>query len=154
MTQRIVLDTDMGSDVDDALCLALALASPEIELSAVTNVGRESRLRAQVSRKLLELAGYAGIPVHAGCRVPVLAGETFNWFGHEGLGILDPSEEPPLESEHAVDALLRLFDEGNDLELVAIGPLTNIAVALMKDPDLAGRVRRLTIMGGHVRGAA
>ena len=57
---RIVLDTDMGSDVDDALCLALALASPEIELAAITNVGAESRLRAQITRRLLELAGRTG----------------------------------------------------------------------------------------------
>jgi purine nucleosidase len=148
---RVVLDTDMGSDVDDALCLALALGSPEIDLAAVTCVGREARTRAQVARRLLELGGRPDVPVYAGCRVPVLAGNGFNWFSHEGEGILETGDEPKVESEHAVDALLRLFDAEDDLELVAIGPLTNLAVALMKEPDLAGRVRRLTVMGGHVR---
>jgi purine nucleosidase len=154
MKRPIVLDTDFASDVDDALALALALASPELELVAVTTVGHESRLRARVAKKLLELAGRGEVPVYAGCRVPVLAGDGFNGFGHEGVGILEPGEEPPIESEHAVDALLRLFGARRELELVAIGPLTNLAVALMKDPDLAGRVRRLTVMGGHIRSVA
>jgi len=147
----VILDTDMGSDVDDALALALALASPEVDVLAITHVGRESRSRAQITEKLLELAGRSEIPVHAGCRVPVLGGNTFNWFGHEGEGILEPGQDPPVDEEHAIDAILRLSLMHSDLEVVAVGPLTNLAVALMKDPDLAGRIRRLTIMGGHLR---
>ena len=81
MKRAIVLDTDMGSDVDDALCLALALASPELEIVGITNVGREAHLRARVTRRLLELARRTEIPVFAGCRVPLLAGSGFNWFG-------------------------------------------------------------------------
>ncbi len=153
MARRIVLDTDMASDVDDALCLALALASPELELVAITHVGRESRLRARVSRRLLELAGREEIPVYAGCRLPVLGGEGFNWFGHEGVGILEPEREPAIEEEHAVSALARLLRAHDDLELVAVGPLTNLAVSLMLDPDLVARIRGLTLMGGHVRRA-
>jgi purine nucleosidase len=57
MRHRIVLDTDIGSDADDALCLALALAAPEIELVAVTHVTGDTRLRAAISRRLLDLAG-------------------------------------------------------------------------------------------------
>ncbi len=151
MKRAIVLDTDMASDVDDALCLALALAAPELELVAVTNVGRESRLRARVSRRLLELAGRTDVPVFAGCRVPLLAGNGYNWFGHEGEGILEPGVEPPLEPAHAVDALLELSRARPGIELVAVGPLTNVAVALAKDPDLAARVGRLWVMGGHLR---
>jgi len=151
MTRALVLDTDMGSDVDDALCLALALASPEIELLAVTNVGRESVLRARVAKKLAALAGRPELPVFAGCRVPLLAGAGFNWFGHEGEGILEPGDEPPVELAHAVDALLALSLSRPGLEIVAVGPLTNLAVALAKDPDFAARVGRLTIMGGHLR---
>jgi purine nucleosidase len=150
----LVLDTDMGSDVDDALCLALALASPELELVAVTNVGRESALRARISKKLLELAGRPDVPVFAGCRVPLLAGEGYNGFGHEAAGILDPGEEPKLEPAHAVDALLELSRRHPGLEIAAVGPLTNLAVALAKDPDFAARVGRLTIMGGHLREVA
>jgi purine nucleosidase len=154
MTHRIVLDTDIAGDVDDALCLALALASPELELVAVTCVGVESRLRAQVARKLLALAGRDDVPVFAGCRLPLLAGEGWSALGHEGEGILEPGEEPEPAPEHAANALVRLLRAHDDLEVVAIGPLTNLAAALVLDPDLAGRVRRLTVMGGHVRRVA
>ncbi len=150
MTHRLVLDTDMGSDADDALCLALALASPELELVAITSVGRESALRARIARKLVELAG-RDVPVHAGCRVPLLAGVGYTWFGHEGAGILEPGEEPKLEAAHAVDALLELSARHPGLEIAAVGPLTNLALALAKDPDFAARVGRLTVMGGHLR---
>ena len=147
--QRILHDTDMGSDVDDALCLALALAAPELELVAVTCVGRESRLRARIASRLLELAG-RHVPVYAGCRVPLLGGSGYNWFGHEGLGILEPGVDPAIERAHAADALLELSQAEPGLEIVAVGPLTNLALALAKDPDFAGRVGRLTVMGGHL----
>ncbi len=153
MTRRIVLDTDIGSDVDDALCLALALASPELEILGITTVGNESRRRAQVARKLLELAGRDEIPVFAGCRVPLLGGKGFNWFGHEAGRTLEAGEEPQVEAEHGVDALIRLCCEHDDVEVVAIGPMTNLAVALAKEPDLAARISRLSVMGGHVRRA-
>jgi len=150
MALRLVLDTDMGSDVDDALCLALALAAPELELAAVTCVGRESRLRARIAARLLELAGGQHVPVYAGCRVPLLGGSGYNWFGHEGLGILEPGREPEIERAHAVDALLELSLAEPGIEIAAVGPLTNLALALAKDPDFAGRVGRLTVMGGHL----
>ena len=153
MARKIVLDTDMGSDVDDALCLALALASPELEIVGITTIGNDSRRRAEIASKLLRLAGRDEIPVFAGCRVPLLAGGAFNWFGHEAGHTLEPGEEPPVEDEHGVEALLRLSAEHDELEIVAVGPLTNLAAALVLDPDLAARVARLTIMGGHLRRA-
>jgi purine nucleosidase len=151
MTRPLVLDTDMGSDVDDALCLALALAAPELDVVAVTCVGRESRMRARIARRLLELAERADVPAYAGCRVPLLAGAGYNWFGHEGDGILEPGVEPEIERAHAVDALLELSQRHPGLEIAAVGPLTNLALALAKDPDFAARVGRLTVMGGHLR---
>jgi purine nucleosidase len=152
MRHPIVLDTDMGSDVDDALCLALAMAAPEIELVAVTHVCGDTRLRAQISRRLLELAGRGEVPVYAGRAQPLDGGERFVWFGHEGVGILEGSA-PRVPPDDAVDVLCRTFRTGAAVELVAVGPLTNIAAALAADPSLAGRIRRLTIMGGYLRGA-
>jgi purine nucleosidase len=150
---RIVLDTDIGSDVDDALCLALALAAPEIELVAVTHVSGDTRLRARISRRLLDLAGRSGVPVYAGRSAPLDGGARFVWFGTEGKGILDDGATAPLPDEDAVDALCRLFRADDALELVAVGPLTNVAAALAADPSLARRIRQLTVMGGYVRGA-
>jgi inosine-uridine nucleoside N-ribohydrolase len=156
MTHRIVLDTDMGTDVDDALCLALALASPEIDLVAVTHVSRDTRLRAAITRRLLELAGRPEIPVHPGCSVPLDGGETFAWFGHEAQGIVNPDEvtDSSISPEHSLEAMIRLFRADPGLELVAVGPLTNIAAALRREPTLAKSISRLTIMGGHIRRVA
>jgi purine nucleosidase len=154
MARPIVLDTDIGSDVDDALCLALGLAAPELQILGIISIGHESYRRAQIARKLLELAGRTEIPVFAGCRVPLVGGvRGFNWFGHEAGSTLGAGEEPLVEEEHGVDALIRLCRAHDEVEVVAIGPLTNLAVALVKEPDLAGCIARITIMGGHLRSA-
>lgn len=151
MKHRIVLDTDMGTDADDALALALALASPEIELVAVTTVAGDTRCRAAIARRLLDLAGRDDVPVFAGERTPRTDGSSFLWLGDEGDFLLAPDEDVTLPEESAVDALTRLLDAEDGLEVVAIGPLTNLAVALERRPALATRLACLTVMGGHVR---
>jgi len=154
MKRRIILDTDMGSDVDDALCLALALASPEIELVAVTHVSRDTRLRAAISKRLLELAGRRDVPVFAGLGEPLSGEQRFSWFGNEGDGILESGERPAIDPEPAVAALARLIRANQGIEIVAVGPMTNLAALLTAEPELARRVSRLTIMGGHIREVA
>lgn len=154
MRRRIILDTDMGSDVDDALCLALALASPELEILALTHVSRDTRLRARITRRLLDLAGRQEISVHAGCERPRSREDRFVWFGNEAKGIVEPPDQPVISEEQAVDALIRLLHENDGLEIVAVGPLTNIAAALERDPRIVGRIAQLTIMGGHIRRVA
>lgn len=150
---RIVLDTDIGSDCDDSVALALALASPEIELAAVTVVSGEVGLRARVAAHLLALAGRGDVPVHAGCRRPLGPG-TFVWFGYEGVELGGGAGAGSVHAEPAVDALRRRFDGRDDCELVTIGPLTNLATALRRDPGLARRIPRLTIMGGFLSGTS
>jgi inosine-uridine nucleoside N-ribohydrolase len=152
MPRRIVLDTDIGTDVDDALALALALASPELELVAVTTVAGDTTVRARIAARLLALAGRSDIPVHPGCAESLASPGGFAWFGHEGAGILDDNRDA-IAGEPAVDALLRLFRDDDAPELVAVGPLTNLAAALERDPTFARRVPRLTVMGGWLRGA-
>ena len=81
---RILVDTDIGSDVDDALALALILASPELELEAVTTVGRVGPVRARIAAALLGLAGRRGVDVCVGAQEPCLRDVSrFNWFEHE-----------------------------------------------------------------------
>jgi inosine-uridine nucleoside N-ribohydrolase len=150
---RLVLDTDIGSDCDDTVALALALASPEIDLAAVTVVSGDVRLRGRIAAHLLALGGRGEVPVFAGCARPLGSG-TFVWFGHEGIELGGTRGAGAVSSEPAVDALLRLFDGRGDLELVTIGPLTNVAAALRRDPGLARRVSRLTAMGGFLSGTA
>jgi len=152
--RRIVLDTDIGTDADDALCLALALASRELELVAVTTVTSDAERRAAIARRLLDLAGRQDVPVYAGCAKPLVEGGKFLWLGYEGDFVLRPDERGGGSSEPAVDALVRLLRAEDGLEVVAVGPLTNLAVLLGRDPALARRIARLTVMGGHVRRVA
>jgi purine nucleosidase len=147
--QRILLDTDIGTDVDDAIALALLLASPELDLSAVTIVSGDVGLRGRIARKVLALAGRDDIPVAAGVRKPVLQQRNFLWLGHEGKGIVEAEDSLPLAATHGVDLLIDTVRRERP-HVLAIGPLSNLAVALMKDPDLAQAVPRLTLMGGSL----
>lgn len=153
--RRIVLDTDMGTDADDALCLALAVASPELDLVAVTTVTADTGRRAAIARRLLDLAGRSDVPVHAGLAAPRTPDASFLWLGDEGDFLL-ATDEPVagISDEPAVDALVRLLRAEDGLEVVAVGPLTNLAAAIDRDPSVARRIARLTIMGGHIRRVA
>ena len=151
MKHRVLLDTDMGTDVDDALCLALALASPEVELVAVTTVSGDTLARSRITKKLLQLAGRNDIPVFRGESEACSPNRAFAQTGHEGEGIVTSGEELTIESEPATAAIGRMIKQDDDLEIVAVGPMTNLARTLMAEPELASHINRLTIMGGHIR---
>ncbi len=155
MSIRAILDTDIGTDVDDILALALMLRSPEIKLEGVTCVYGDVLLRARMVLKLLQLSGHTDVPVMMGARTPLLGLRPVYWAGHEGQGLLEPADET-LEPcpEHAADFLIRkVMDSPGEIHLIAIGPLTNVALAFLREPDLAHSLAGLTIMGGVVRSA-
>lgn len=154
MPLPVLLDTDIGTDVDDCLALALLLRSAELEPIGVTCVYGDVALRARMVHKLLTLAGKPDVPVRLGVREPLLGQRAVYWGGHEGVGLLDAGDlELPLADEHAVDFLLRTVrDRPGAIHLVAIGPLTNVALALRHSPELATSLARLTVMGGVIRG--
>jgi inosine-uridine nucleoside N-ribohydrolase len=143
----ILLDTDIGTDVDDAIALALALASPELDLRAVTTVSGDVELRARIAKKLLALGGRSEVPVAAGVREPVLRQRNFLWLGHEGRGIVVSDEPLALAAQHGVDLLIETVLRERP-HVVAIGPLSNLAVAIMKEPGVIGAIPHLTLMGG------
>jgi purine nucleosidase len=147
----IILDTDIATDVDDCLALALILASPELRLRGITCVYGDVDLRARYTMKLLTLHGSADIPVTAGARLPLLNKRPIYWEGHEGAGLLTGDDADIAYSrEHAVDFIVRTAHENpGQIHLVAIAPLTNIALALMRDPALP--LAHITIMGGVAR---
>jgi purine nucleosidase len=151
---RTILDTDIGTDVDDCLALAFLLGSPEIELAGITCVYGDVELRARMVGKLLQLAGRGDVPVFLGAREPLLRRRPVYWAGHEGEGLLAPDDDlPPPEREHAVDYLVRtVMAEPGAFHLLAIGPLTNVAMAFQREPRLPTALAGLTIMGGAVRG--
>ena len=156
MVTRLILDTDIGTDVDDCLALAVVLGSPEVRLEGVTCVYGDVALRARMVLKLLRLAGREDVPVMVGAREPLLRLRPIYWGGHEGQGLLDAADEQLAPApEHAVDYLVRtVMDNPGEIHLLAVGPLTNVALALSREPRLAERLAHLTIMGGALGGPA
>lgn len=153
MPLDILLDTDIATDVDDLLALSLILSSPELRLLGVTCVYGDVDLRARYATKLLSLAGYSSVPVMAGARQPLLNKREIYWGGHEGKGFLEEQDtQIAYSSEHAVDYLIRMaMQHPGQIHLIAIGPLTNLALALIRHPQLP--LKHITIMGGVIRGS-
>src|SRR5258708_1340506 len=157
MPTRIILDTDIGTDVDDCLALALVLASPELELAGVTCVYGDTLLRARMALKLLRLRGLPDIPVRAGIQKPLLGLRPVYWEGHEGQGLLTAEDEKDgqlqPQGEFAPHFIVReVMAHPGETHVIGIGPLTNIAMAMLREPRLAANLRHLTIMGGVIRG--
>ena len=132
----------------------LAVADPQVSIEAVTTVAGNVPLDLATRNALytLELMGASEVPVHVGCDRPLLkALETAQWVhGDDGMGDigLSPPQGTPARS-HAVDILRSLGDsQPGDLTLVTLGPLTNIAAALARDPHLLTKYRHTYIMGG------
>lgn len=149
MKRRLVIDTDVGTDVDDLWALAMVPGLVDMELEAVTVVYGDTDLRARLAAHACAAMGL-DVPVHRGCEEP-LSGRAIMWAGHEGEGV-DGLADTTFASIHAVDALIVLAAmEPKTLDVVAIGPLTNIASAIRRDPAFAGNLRRLVVMGGEFR---
>jgi purine nucleosidase len=149
----ILFDTDIGSDVDDALALGLILAVPDkLSLQAVTTVAGDTALRARIAASLLGLAGQSQVDVCAGETRPLLrSADRFAAFGHEADCVADTSQAAEVSAEPAPERIVRAARETAGLEIVLVGPMTNLARALALDPKLPDRVAGITIMGGHIR---
>ncbi|MFI4986953.1 MAG: nucleoside hydrolase [Alphaproteobacteria bacterium] len=151
--RKIIHDCDPGQD--DALALLLELASPEaFELLAVTTVAGNAPLArtTENARRIVELAGHADMPVHPGCPRPlkrtlITAEAVHGESGLEGSG-LPPAWLHP-EETHAVDYLIETLSHAEEpVTLVATGPLTNIASAIVAAPAVVAGIREIVLMGG------
>ncbi len=154
MPIRVILDTDIGTDVDDCVALALLLRSPEVTLEGVTCVYGDVALRARMVMKLLRLHGGPDAPVLTGARTPLLGRVPVYWEGREGEGLLEPRDVALKPADgHAADFLAQaVMANPGQIHLLAIGPLTNVALALLREPGMAKALAGLTIMGGAARG--
>jgi len=157
MTIPLIIDTDPG--LDDALALLLALGSPEVDLIGVTTVAGNTSLANTTANalRILELAGRGDIPVAAGAarglirEAPRTAEHVHGADGLGGLSLPAPQTWPV--DAHAVDFIAeRLWAAAEPITIVAIGPLTNIALLLATHPSAAERIGRLVVMGGAARG--
>jgi purine nucleosidase len=141
------LDTDIGTDVDDLVALAMIPGLPDVDLLAVTTVYGDTDLRARIAAVACARLGVK--PRIAAGEGQPLSGRPVFWGGHEGAGI-DGLQEARYDRDTGAVALLHALaaQHAGRLEIVAIGPLTNLATAILADPSFVGRVAHLTVMGG------
>lgn len=142
---KIIIDTDVGDDIDDAFALALALRSPELEILGVTTCFGDTEARAKIADRLLGEAGHPEIPVAAGTPTAEKGKLTQRRYG-EG-GYFAKASHPD-----AVTFLLeQIRKHPGEITLIAIGPLMNVGAAIDKDPATFRRLERVVLMGGSVR---
>lgn len=146
----LLLDTDLGTNVDDAFALALCLACPEINLRGISLAGGENAVRYRFAREFLNVAGQPDLPIAGGAELPRTPHRPRCWTGHEERGLPGSSDLAPLPDglPTVPELLTRLAGEAGGLTLCAIGPLTNLALALAADPDIQRLLRGVVVMGG------
>jgi purine nucleosidase len=152
VTRRVILDCDPGHD--DAMAIVLAHGTPEIELAAITTVAGNHSLELTTlnARRICTLCGIDTIPIAAGCAAPLIrplvtAPQIHGEAGLEGHTWPEPTVRTV--RDHAVDVIIDLVSAApSEITLVPTGPLTNIAMAVRKEPRIANRVREVVWMGG------
>ncbi|RLG46853.1 MAG: hypothetical protein DRN92_04450 [Thermoproteota archaeon] len=153
MRKKVILDMDPG--IDDAIAILLACRSPELEILGITTVGGNVPLELTTKNalRMLEFVGAENIPVYAGMRGPIFGELRTAEFvhGQDGIGdvnLPEPSKKPA--KGHAVDFIRKEVMEKNpgEISIVATGPLSNVAMALLLEPEIARRLSSIVIMGG------
>jgi len=157
----VILDTDIGDDIDDALALALIIASPELELRGVTCVFGNTPARCRLAKSLLARAGerWRAVPVAAGCagglstRPPQNRPREEDLFDQRVLNqeraALDDAELPADETRHGVQLLIDTLRDGSGTIPISIGAMSNLAMALIEAPDLQRSLPRIVSMAGE-----
>lgn len=155
--ESIIIDCDPGHD--DAIALLLAVKSGRVKVRGVTTVAGNSELchTTNNARRILDFAGAYDIGVYSGCNKPLekplyrLTGAGIH--GEDGLGgPRVPDAVTPIKKQHAVDYLIsELMGNDNNITLVCLGPLTNVAAAMIKEPLICRNIKKIIIMGGAVR---
>jgi inosine-uridine nucleoside N-ribohydrolase len=155
---KVILDTDIGDDVDDALALALICALPEVELLGVTTVFGNTALRARQAQTLLKTVGgdFVKVPVAAGCAGTMASRKVSNPVADpdhipgQHATTLPEDQLPQLETRHGVEFLIdTIMAEDGDVVPITIGAMTNLAVALVKQPKIAEKIPRIMAMAGE-----
>jgi purine nucleosidase len=154
MPRNLIIDCDPG--VDDAIALLLTFASPELHLIGISTVAGNVPL-AQTqknARQICQLAGRIYVPVYAGCSRPILrplitAGDIHGTTGLGGLTLPEP--QMPVQPRHSVDFLIEtLMGSVDPVTVATLGPLTNLAIAFLKEPRIALKIDELVMMGGAI----
>jgi purine nucleosidase len=150
----LIIDCDPG--VDDAIALLLAFSAPELKICGITTVAGNVPLSVTQTnaRRICELANHTEIPVYAGCPRPLLRTLATAEYVHGETGLVGvtlPDPVMPLQSTHAVTWLIQtLLDAPKPVTIAALGPLTNLAVAIVQAPQIIPKIQDLVVMGGAI----
>jgi inosine-uridine nucleoside N-ribohydrolase len=141
-SQAIIIDTDIGDDVDDAFAVDLALASPELRILGITSAWGDTALRARMIDRMLCETGRTEIPVHNG--VPTKTGAVFTQAAWARAGI------EHAHTDGVAFLLAQIKAHPGEITLLALGPLTNIGAAIDRDPATFRKLKRVVLMGGAI----
>ena len=157
--QSVLIDTDIGDDVDDAFGLALALRLPQLRVRGVTTVAGPVQARARLAQSIIAAAGHTGVPVVAGSSTTSDGQMRSGRFSHQLLLEIEnaqlrienvdtaASQSTIYNLQSAIDLMLACSQASTPLTIIALGPLTNVAAALERDPSLASRARLVAMAG-------
>jgi purine nucleosidase/pyrimidine-specific ribonucleoside hydrolase len=149
---KVWIDTDIGGDIDDALALLYAMTVEDLEIIGVSTVFQNTLARAKIAKKLFDMASMTDVKVYAGIGQPIKATKVFN----DPVDCITPPrtyipalfDDAKIESTHAVDALRdALLSSHNDITVITLGALTNVASLITKYPEAAKKIQSLAIMG-------
>lgn len=142
---KVIIDTDIGDDIDDAFAVALALRSPELEIVGVTTTFGDTGIRARLLDRFLGEVGRQDIPVAAGAPTPRTEAPSQKRYAEGGYF-------GKASHANAVDFLLeRIRQNPNEITLIAIGPLMNIGAAIDRDKETFHKLKQVVLMGGSIR---
>ena len=154
VAQNVILDTDIGTDIDDAYAVLLAVSSSELNVQGVTLVYGDVGVRRRIALKLLKLAGRPDIPVVEGEEYPLNRERPIYWGGHEGRGIesSDIEDIPRLDVSAPEFMATAAAEQPGELLLITIGPLTNAAIAIQNHPREMARLQGIVAMASTFAG--
>ena len=156
---KLLIDTDPGQDIDDIIAIHFALLRPELEIKAITTATKPTKLRARLIKRLLRMMGREGIPVAAGIELPMrpfskeelaFQNDLSKSMNHYGFALPeDPRDEA--DSLDAAGLIIKTVEENpGEIILTCIAPLTNIAAALIRKPEIAPKIKAIAMMGGEI----
>jgi purine nucleosidase/pyrimidine-specific ribonucleoside hydrolase len=149
----VLIDTDIGDDIDDAFALCLAMKSPEIDILGVTTVFKNTTCRARLAKKLLSLGGFDHVPVYAGASLPLISREVYNRpvdFTEKPISYTDDLNNVEIDtSMDGAEFIIHTLEKSNrPVVIVTLGALTNLADAFRRRPDIRGKIDYISMMGG------
>lgn len=144
----VILDTDIGSDVDDAVCLAYLLKEKRCDLKGIITVSGESDKRAELASMLCKIAGKDDIPIFAGCDKPICGNPLQPYAASSVVLSNHPHNSYNISFEHIEFMAEIIRNNPNEITLITIGPLTNIAILFASYPDIPSLVKKVVVMGG------